>query len=90
MNEAQSKTLKSVVTVSTFVDGTAEIIVTGSGRTLSLETVTDGPTVGLKDSTGHVIAAFGVETNGHFRGWIGERDSDDPSRRRLAWFPARK
>ena len=88
--------LKSIVSVNTFADGRAEIIVSGASGTFTLEVHQDGPTIAIKDperakQLGRAYkykAVFGLEGNGRLRGWLVEKKGPSPADDSLVWFPA--
>ena len=94
----EAPSLKSIVSVNTFADGRAEIIVSGSGGTFTLEVTQGEPTIAIQDperakQLGRVHkykAVFGLLANGHLKGWLVEKKGPTPADDSVVWFPARK
>ena len=89
----EASPLKSIVSVHTFADGRAEIIVSGAGGTFTLEVLPEGPTISIKDPERgnlRLQACMSLPTNRQLRGFFVAKKGATPREDTLEWFPARK
>lgn len=92
MADDATQDLQSIVSVHTYNNGKAEIIVTGPGGTFTLETSINGPTITVKDPERGKLrlkACMSLKTNGHLRGFFIAKKGATPQEDTLVWFPAR-
>ena len=85
--------LTSVVSVNTFANGQAVIVVSGEGGTLTLEVTPEGPTIAIKDperGTLRLKACMSLTANRQLRGFFIAKKGATLIEDTLVFFPARK
>jgi hypothetical protein len=93
MNKTAQETVVSLVSVHTYTNGRADMLITGDNGTLTLAVHANGPTIVIRDPDRGPMkckAVWGIEANGHFKGWLVAKKGANGEPDTLAWFPERK